>query len=1042
MRRVFGRARSLRAAAAAAAAACAAFTAFGAGGQEAHIVPFFPAAPATTETAGARPPQGFLRLINHSAEGGQLRIVGFDDGGRRFGPVTLDLRASAVAHINSGDFQRGNPLKGLSGGAGRPGGDWWLELASVLDVEVNAYVRGADGFLTSMHDIAPERGGLHRIAFFNPGGNARQQSRLRLVNPGDAPVDVTIRAVDDNGNDAGPVYATVPPRAARTFTARQLEAGAEALGGALGDGAGKWRLTVAASGPLRALSLLANPTGHIANLSTQPPAPADAIHHVPLFPAASRPNQGFLRVINRGAAAEVHIVAFDDAGAPRAPVTLSIGAGRAAHFNSTDLERGNPAKGLSGGVGAGGGDWRLEVRSASATGNAQDGAAGLQVLAYLRSPEGFVASMHDVAPATGAAHRVATFNPGGNTLRQSLLRVVNLGAAPATAVVAGVGDDGVEGDAVVFGVPAEGARTVSAPALEFGGDGLVGALGAGFGKWRLAVTANQPLVVMSLLRRPRGPMTNLSTTTRRAPAAAGDDAPPVRFAALLDAIPNPGADIGPGAGHVNFVHMAEPQDAYAYSGACSTGVAVRRGLPQRADQTRREVVDHKLECDFAPLSSHRVQAAGSRREGPGVGSELSFTTGRASGDPAITVRETRTIARAQVNEMLDGYIEEALIEDIESRWVQLLVAVAIDELARRTWAELRDPDARYDVLAQSVSYASRSPAGTPSNALTGLVAAPDIGAAPDFSRKDRVVVLSHATGSTPSALDDGDAWYALATMFAGRGYLTIAPDNWGRGELATPGQPETYLMGNRSANNGVDLLRAVLASDAYNAFHDVDAERTAVSIVGYSQGAHTALALWLALHTGEHGVTVRELFAGGGPHNLLATFRGALQHFAGTCDGNEWCRRVDNEVVLPYIVDRILPALLAYTDTGLASADLLEGGRLRGDFATRFAAGDAEYATLRAILALNSFTNIVAPANAIRGGTDINLYHSKYDRLVPQANTRELAALLAAGFNATHHDDECGNEAYETIFELTDRVGVLHLICGMEVLDDVLKRFP
>lgn len=1022
--------------------AAATVAALGAGGQEAHVVPFFPAAPAT-ETAGAAPrPQGFLRLINHSAVNGQVRIVGFDDRGRRSAPVTLALAAGAVAHINSRDFQNGNPGKGLAAGAGLPGdGDWWLELASALDVEVHAYIRGEDGFLTSMHDVAPESGGLRRIAFFNPGSNTRQQSRLRLVNPGDAPVDVAIRAVDDNGNHAGPVRATVPARAAHTFTAQQLEAGAASLGGALGDGTGKWRLTVAASGPLRALSLLANPTGHIANLSTTPTAGDDsAIHHVPLFPAAAHTNQGFLRVVNRGGAGAARIVAFDDTGAARAPIRLTIGAGRTAHFNSTDLERGNPAKGLSGGVGVGVGDWRLEVRSVSTSG-ARDGTAELQVLAYVRSPEGFVSSMHDVAPAAGAAHRVPTFNPGSNTMRQSRLRVVNLGAAPATAVVAGVGDDGVEGRQVVFGIPAEGARTISAPALEAGGDGIVGALGVGFGKWRLAVTANQPIVVMSLLRGASGPMTNLSTTTH-APAPPRDDPPPIRTAALLDSIPTSGVDIRPGARHINFVHRAEPQDAYAYSGACSTGVAVRRGLPRRADQPRREVVDHKIECDLAPLSMHRVQAAGLHREHAGVGSELSFTTGRAPDDAPVTVLDARTIARDQVNEMLDGYIADALIADIESDWAKLLVAVAVDELARRTWAELRDPNVRYDVVARRVSYASRTPAGAPSNAVTGLIALPDVRAAPDFARKSRVVVLSHATGSTPSDMDDGDAWYALAVMFAGRGYLTIAPDNWGRGELTTPGQPETYLMGNRSANNSVDLLQAVLASDEYQAFHDADAERTPISIIGYSQGAHTALALWLALHTGEHGMTVRELFAGGGPHNLLETFRGAMQHFAGSCDGNEWCRRVEDDVVLPYVVDRILPALMAYTDIGLARADILEGGNLRTDFATGFLAGGAEYEALHTLLALNSFTNIVAPASAIRGGTDINLYHSKYDRLVPQANTRELAALLAPAFGARHHDDECGNDAYEAVFELTDRVGVLHLICGMEVLDDVLKRFP
>ena len=40
--------------------------------------------------------------------------------------------------------------------------------------------------------------------------------------------------------------------------------------GALGDGAGKWRLEVEADRPILVLSLLATPTGHITNLSTAP----------------------------------------------------------------------------------------------------------------------------------------------------------------------------------------------------------------------------------------------------------------------------------------------------------------------------------------------------------------------------------------------------------------------------------------------------------------------------------------------------------------------------------------------------------------------------------------------------------------------------------------------------------------------------------------------------------------------------------------------------------------------------------------------------
>ena len=135
-------------------------------------------------------------------------------------------------------------------------------------------------------------------------------------------------------------------------------------------------------------------------------------HRIALFPAAShwaRENgyQGFARVFNRSdAAGEVHIEAFDDAGVESGPVTLAIGANETKHFNSDDLERGNADKGLSKGIGPGTeGDWRLELTSA----------LDIEALAYIRTDDGFLTSMHDVAPSGATTHRVVVFNPGSNT---------------------------------------------------------------------------------------------------------------------------------------------------------------------------------------------------------------------------------------------------------------------------------------------------------------------------------------------------------------------------------------------------------------------------------------------------------------------------------------------------------------------------------------------------------------------------------------------------------------------------------------------------
>ena len=64
-------------------------------------------------------------------------------------------------------------------------------------------MRHADGFLTSMHDVAPSANGVHRVATFNPASNDRQRSLLRIVNLGKASAKVAITGIDGGGASPG-----------------------------------------------------------------------------------------------------------------------------------------------------------------------------------------------------------------------------------------------------------------------------------------------------------------------------------------------------------------------------------------------------------------------------------------------------------------------------------------------------------------------------------------------------------------------------------------------------------------------------------------------------------------------------------------------------------------------------------------------------------------------------------------------------------------------------------------------------------------------
>ena len=502
-------------------------------GPLSHTVPFFPAA--------SHPDwQGFVQVTNRGDEPGEVEVRAFDDDGTAHGPLALPLDARATAFFNSTDLERGNAEKGLGTGVGEGEGSWRLEFSSALDVDVLAYVRTGAGFLTRMHDVAHRDAQAIRVPTFNPGSNDRQQSVLRLVNPGRTAAEVAIAGIDDHGLSPGEsVRLTVPAGGAREVSARDLEAGGEGLAGALGDGAGKWRLSVASRQPVQAVSLLRSPTGHVTNLSTQPYEDGGPRHQLSMFPAASDPFlEGFARVANHSdEAGEAMVVAYDDSGARRGPVALAIGPGATVHFNSRDLEQGNAAKGLPVGTGPGVGHWWLELESD----------LELQVTGYIRTEDGFLTSMHDAFHRGEGGIHVPTFNPASNTRQVSMLRLVNPGDDVRGVAITGVDADGASpGSTVRLSVPPRGASTFTSTELESGAAaGLSGMLGDGNGKWQLTVEPDGPLRALSLLRSPTGHLTNLSTMPARFPsrrmaaeaasdpgaaaASASSDAAPVRL---------------------------------------------------------------------------------------------------------------------------------------------------------------------------------------------------------------------------------------------------------------------------------------------------------------------------------------------------------------------------------------------------------------------------------------------------------------------------------------------------------------------------------
>ena len=213
--------------------------------------------------------QGFVRIINGTSRADRVRITAVDDAGNAASPIEIDLEAGASVHFNSDDLADGNSAKGVRS-IGRPRqGHWRLRVEAAEGVKVMAFVRTRAGFLTAMHDVFSRNGqGRLEAWMLNPGSNRNQESSLRLVNTGTNSERVSIRGIDDRSRSAGPVTLTLPAGQARTITAFDLENGAQGLTGSLGDGGGKWRLTIEAGQAVMGMGLLATPGGPITNIST------------------------------------------------------------------------------------------------------------------------------------------------------------------------------------------------------------------------------------------------------------------------------------------------------------------------------------------------------------------------------------------------------------------------------------------------------------------------------------------------------------------------------------------------------------------------------------------------------------------------------------------------------------------------------------------------------------------------------------------------------------------------------------------------------
>ena len=218
--------------------------------------------------------QGFLRIQNYAEDADvTLEITGIDDFGERYGPISYPLEPLQSIHFNSTDIEESNPDKGLHAGLGDGGGWWRLQLRSSTPIFATSYVRTPDGFLTSIHDTALDLevdGTVFLVPIFNPASNVNQRSVLRITNLDKQQNDIDVYGIDDAGVEGWEaVRFGIRGQQSVYIDSEDLESGIPDIeSGQFGNGEGKWQLVVEAVKPIRVMSLMVTPQGHITNLST------------------------------------------------------------------------------------------------------------------------------------------------------------------------------------------------------------------------------------------------------------------------------------------------------------------------------------------------------------------------------------------------------------------------------------------------------------------------------------------------------------------------------------------------------------------------------------------------------------------------------------------------------------------------------------------------------------------------------------------------------------------------------------------------------
>ena len=347
----------------------------------------------------------------------------------------------------------------------------------------------------------------HTIPLFPSASNAHgRQGITHIRNRSARAAEVRIVAVDESGREYGPLSLFLEANGTAQFNSDDLENGNpdKALYGSTGPGVGDWRLEIFSDVEIEALSFVRAWDGVLMPMHDMV-ASEGTRHRVPIFlPASQWDQESRLRLINGGdGPAAVSIVGIDSHGqSPGTGVSVTIPAGASHTYTAAELETGN-GPGLRGSLGDGTGEWRLLVESEQP----------LQVMNLLSNRTGHLSNL-STAPSieTQGVHGVpllpSASDPSG---RLGLVRVINRTDADGDVHIKAFNDTQWGYAPLVLPLGAGESVQFDSYDLEQGnpGRGLAGGTGPGVGDWRLELSSDLDIEVLSYVRAWDGLLTSM-----------------------------------------------------------------------------------------------------------------------------------------------------------------------------------------------------------------------------------------------------------------------------------------------------------------------------------------------------------------------------------------------------------------------------------------------------------------------------------------------------------------------------------------------------